>query len=153
MVEPLSTAAVAALVVKYAIPAIKALGEKVFDEASDQVADDTVGFGARMLRRLLPKRADGEPSASVAAIREEDVRAGVTALAKRPDDPTVEVVFEADIAKLLASDEARLAAISELLRSAPQSTVTQGDRSIYVGGDSSGVNITGDGNSVTNTQR
>lgn len=150
--EPLTAAAAAGLVVKYLLPAVKAFGEKVWERseavASDQAADAAVGFGRRLLHGLLPHRPDGETAGAQVAVREKDVAKRVNDLVARPDDAKAATLAEGAVEGLLDADPALLAAIAELLAAAPKTAVQQGDRSVFVGRDSSGVIVTGDSNTI-----
>jgi hypothetical protein len=151
-VEPLTATAAAALVVRYVLPAVKTLGEKVWEKseaaASDQAADAAVSFGRRLLHRLLPHHPDGEPMAPEVVVREKDVAKRVNDLVARPDDAKVATLVEGAVESLLDTDPGLLAAIAELLAAAPRNAVQQGDRSVSVGRDNSGVIVAGDGNTV-----
>lgn len=150
--EPLTAAAAAGLVVRYLLPAVRTFGEKVWEKseaaASDQAAESAVGFGRRLLHRLLPRRPEGEAPGAKVAVREKDVVRRVNDLAARPDDARAATLAEAAVEGLLDADPALLAAIAQLLASAPKTAVQQGDRSVNVGGDNSGVIVTGDSNTV-----
>jgi hypothetical protein len=150
--EPVTATVAAGLVIKYVLPAVRALGERVWDKAEDaatgQAADAAVGFGRRLLQRLVPHRAEGAAQSGEVSLREQDVVARVDALRASPDDAKAAVLAEGAVEALLAADPALLAAISDLLASAPKTAVQQGDRSAFVGGDNSGVIVTGDSNTV-----
>jgi hypothetical protein len=151
-VEPLTAAAAAGLVVQYLLPAVKTLGETIWEKstaaASDQAADAAVGFGQRLLHRLLPRRPDSESAAGEIAVREKDVARRVNDLVARPDDAKAAVLAEGAVEGLLDVDPALLTAIAELLAAAPKNAIQQGDRSVTVGRDNSGVIVTGDSNTV-----
>jgi hypothetical protein len=150
--EPVTATVAAGLVIKYVLPAVRALGERVWDKAEDeatgQAADVAVGFGRRLLQRLVPRRAEGAGQSGEVSLREQDVVARVDALRASPDDAKAAVLAEGAVEALLAADPALLATISDLLGSAPKTAVHQGDRSAFVGGDNSGVIVTGDSNTV-----
>lgn len=150
--EPLTATAAAALVMRYLVPAVKEFGEKVWDKAEDsagdQAADAAVGFGRRLLQRLVPRHSESHPQSRDVALREEDVVERVTALAERPDDAKAAILAEGAVEALLARDPALLAALTELLAAAPKNAVQQGDRSVPIGRDNSGVVVTGDSNTV-----
>ncbi len=156
MVEPVTTAAVAALVMKYALPAIKAWGVQVLDKSEDAASDATVGFGAKLLRRLLHHgdattdtgaAAPGSASSEV-ALRAQDVAKRLDAVTAAPDDAKAVAKLEGSVEDLLDADPALLTAIRQLLEAAPSVDVRQGDRGVYVGGDNSGVIATGNNNKI-----
>lgn len=150
--EPVTATAAAGLAMKYVLPAVKALGERVWDRveeaATDQAADAAVGFGHRLLQRLVPHRVEGSSRSGAVSLREQDAVERVDALRSHPDHEKAAVLAEGAVEALLAADPALLAAISELLASAPQTAVRQEDRSAYVGGDNPGVIVTGDSNTI-----
>jgi len=153
--EPFTAAATAGVVMKYVLPAIRDLGEKVLETSEDSMSNAVVGFGKQLLHALLLRRTQaqaGRPSPEVAALR-NGIERRVLALAKDPAQQKAVSQLEGAIEDLLLADSNLLAAIEALLKKAPQATVQQGSRSSHVGGDSSGTIITGDGNTVTQWPR
>lgn len=146
--DPLTATAAAALVMKYLLPAVKDLGAKILDKSETAAADATVGFGRRLLARLLPRRDTGEQPSVEVGLREQDVARRVHAVADRPGQDKPVIALETAVEDLLHADPGLLAAICELLAAAPKVAVRQGDRSGYVGGDNPGVIVTGDSNTV-----
>jgi hypothetical protein len=148
MVEALTAAAAAGVMMKYVLPAIKDLGEKVLEASEDSVSDAVVGFGKRLLRALLGRRAQADQSRPEVVALRNGVERRVLALARDPAQQKAASQLEGAIEDLLMADSGSLASIAALLERAPQATVRQGDRSSYVGGDNSGTVITGDDNTV-----
>ena len=148
MVEALSAAAAAAVAMKYVVPAIGDLGAKVLETSEDSVSDAVVGFGKRLLRTLLGRRAQADQSRPDVAVLRDGLERRVLALARDPARPKAASQLEGAIEDLLAVDPGLLASTAALLEAAPPATVRQGDRSSYVGGDNAGTVITGDGNTV-----
>jgi hypothetical protein len=154
--EPLTATDAAASVAKYVVPAAAALGAKVWDRASDtasdQAADTAVGFGRRLLQRLVPHRTSeqqkGQAQPGDVWLREKDVIERVDALQSNPEDTKAVILAEGAIEALLAADPALLAAISHLLDSAPKTGWQHSDRSVSVGRDNPGVIVTGHSNTV-----
>lgn len=146
MVEALTAAAAAGVVMRYVVPAIRDLGEKVLDASEDSVSDAVVGFGRRLVRALLG-RPPAEPRPEAAALR-NGIERRVLALARDPAQQKAASQLEGAIEDLLMADPGLLASVGVLLEEAPQATVRQGDRSSYVGGNNSGTIIAGDGNTV-----
>jgi hypothetical protein len=72
----------------------------------------------------------------------------VNDLVVRPDDADGAVLAEGSGGGTAGRDPALLAALTELLAAAPKNAVQQGDRSVTVGRDNSGVIVTGDSNTV-----
>jgi hypothetical protein len=148
MVEAFTAAAAAGVVMKYVLPAIRDLGDKVLEASEDSVSNAVVGFGKRLLHALLGRRAQaGQSRPEVVALR-KGIERRVLALARDPAQQKAASQLEGAIEDLLMADSRLLASIAALLERAPQATVRQGDRSSYVGGDNSGTVITGDGNTV-----
>jgi hypothetical protein len=149
MLEPLTAAAAASAVMNYVLPAIRSLGEKVLEASEDSVSNAVVGFGKRLLHALLGRRAQADRSSPEVVSLRNGLERRVLALGKDPAQQKAASQLEGAIEDLLLADSSLLASIAALLETAPQATVRQGDRSSYIGGDSSGPVITGDGNSVT----
>ncbi len=149
MMEPFTVAATAGVVMKYVLPAIRDLGEKVLETSEDSVSNAVVGFGKQLLHSLLPRRTQvDQPSPEVVALR-KGIERRVLALAKDPAQQKAASQLEGAIEDLLMADSNLLASIAALLEKAPRATVRQGGRSSHVGGANSGVIITGDSNTVT----
>jgi hypothetical protein len=148
MVEALTAAAAAGVVMKYVLPAIRDLGEKVLEASEDSVSNAVVGFGKRLLRTLLGRRAQGDPSRPEVAALRKGIERRVLALARDPAQQKATSQLEGAIEDLLMADSSLLASTAALLEKAPQATTRRGDRSTYVGGDNSGTVVTGDGNTV-----
>jgi hypothetical protein len=128
--ETVTAGAAARLVVKHVLPAVKALGERVWDKvedtATDQASDVPAGFGRRLLQRLVPHRSESHPQSRELAMREGEVVERVAALAERPDDLKAAILAVAAVETLLARDPALLAAIADLLAAAPKTASAQG---------------------------
>jgi hypothetical protein len=146
--EPITIAATAALVMKYLLPAIKNLGEKVLEQSENTVSDATVGFGKRLLHLLLHRGGQFDQSRPQATLLERGVERRVLAVVNDPGQMKAPIQLEGAIEDLLSADSDLLASIVELLDGAPTEEVRQGDRSSYIGRDNSGTIITGDGNAV-----
>jgi phosphotransferase system HPr-like phosphotransfer protein len=148
MVEAFTAAAAAGVVMKYVLPAIRDLGEKVLEASEDSVSNAVVGFGKRLLRALLGRRAQADQSIPEVVALRKGIERRVLVLARGPAQQKAASQLEGAIEDLLMADSSLLASIAALLEKAPEATVRQGDRSSYVGRDNSGTVITGDGNSV-----
>jgi len=149
MVEPLTAAATAGVVMNYVLPAIRDLGEKVLEASEVSVSNAVVGFGKRLLHALLDRRAQAAQSSREVVALRKGLERRVLALARDPAQQKAASQLEGAIEDLLMADSSLLASFATLLEKAPQTTVRQRDRSSYVGGDNSGTVITGDSNSVT----
>jgi hypothetical protein len=140
--EPISIAAVAAVAMRYVIPAIRELGAQVLEKSTDAAGDSVVGFGRRVLQLLLSGRTRGDqPVLEAALVRR------VVAVAENPGQQKGSDQLEGVIEDLLAADPALLKAVSGLLDRAP-TEVGATDKSVHIGRDSSGPVVTGDGNVV-----
>jgi hypothetical protein len=53
MVDPFAAAATAGAVMRYVLPAIRDLGERVLEASEDAAGNAVVGFGKRLLRAML----------------------------------------------------------------------------------------------------
>jgi hypothetical protein len=148
MVEALTAAATAGVAMKYVLPAIRDLGEKVLEASEDSVSNAVVGFGKRLLLVLLGRRAQADQSTPEVVALRKGIERRVLAVARDPAQQKAASQLEAAIEDLLMADSSVLASIAALLEKAPPATVWQGDRSSYIGGDNSGTVITGDGNTV-----
>ncbi|MEO3859688.1 hypothetical protein [Acrocarpospora sp. B8E8] len=148
-------AEMAALAVPYIVTAVGAYGAAVWTKTQDAMADETVGWGRRMLQRLGRRAesraalesavadvpADGDDADAVAALRMQ-VR---KALAADPE-------LAADIAQMLSTAGAGSQVISgshiggdvNQIGSARDVSIT-GRRGVSIGGDNSGIVSSGDG--------
>jgi hypothetical protein len=100
----------------------------------ESVGAELVEHAKRLWAKLRP-RLEAKPAALEAA---EDV-------ARRPDDPRARGALELQLEKLLAEDPGLSREIESLLRDAVAAgVVATGERNVAVGGDVSGVIITGD---------
>ncbi|WP_216207982.1 hypothetical protein [Amycolatopsis aidingensis] len=106
--------------------AVAAYGTEVLTKAQEAAADGTVGLGQRLLAKLFSRKGV-----------QENVEQAVTDLAGALDDPDFQAALRAQLKKALREDTELAAEIAALLPAA-------GDKSISVGGDSSGINSTGD---------
>jgi len=131
-------AAVAAAVVPYLTAAAGAYGAAVLSRIHDSAADTTVGFGSRLLRRLL-QREDSAPA----------LESAVLDLAEDPADNDRQAALRLQIRKILAADEELAADVSGMINGAEITITASGDRAV-AGQHISGVVITGD---ITETAR
>jgi hypothetical protein len=149
---------VAAAVTPFLLTAVQGLGEKVWEKTSTAVADEAVGFGRRLLARLLGRGtgqtdATGAPdpggTAAPGTRGEVAVVEAVNDLVCAPGDPDAAAALRLAVRKVLARDPSLMADVVDLLQTqAPHQHA--GDRSIQImGNQSGGVNITGDGNQVS----
>jgi hypothetical protein len=146
--EPVTAAVAAGLIMKYLVPAIKDLGEKVLETSEDTASNAAVAFGRRLLRTLLRRRGPNQTRPEVTVL-EVGVERRVLAMVRQPEQKKLTSQLEGAIEDLLSADPALLVSITGLLNEAPKELLSQGDRSSYVGRDNSGAIITGDGNAVT----
>jgi tetratricopeptide (TPR) repeat protein len=130
--EPITAAAAtAALVMKYLLPEISNLGEQVLEKSGDAASDAAVGFGQRLLRRLL-RRRPGSPTDVI----EQGIERRVLAVSADPGQQNASIQLEGAIEDLLTADPELLASVRELLDQAPgETSVRQGDGSIFAGRD------------------
>lgn len=151
--DPIS---VAALVTPFLLKAVQGLGDKIWDRASDVVAEDAAGLGHRLLARLLGQdsetgtRTDPQTDSETADhARQVAVAEVVRDLVAAPADQDLQVALRVAVRRLLAGDPSLMADIADLVeQQAPQQRA--GDRSILIGGDQhGGVNVAGDANTVT----
>ncbi len=119
--------------------AVGAYGAGVLSRVQDVAADATVGLGRRVLERIRHRAA--QPAALDAAVAD---------LAQSPQDPDAVGALRLQVRKLLAQDPELLAELAAMLP-ARGAVTASGEGSIAVGGDSSGINATGDG--AVNIQR
>jgi hypothetical protein len=132
----------------FLLPAIRQLGEKVMDSEGESVGTAAADFGRRLLHALISRRSDPDQEVSGVPVLLEVVERRTLAVAREPDQRTA-VQLEGAIEDLLNADSTALAVIAALLERVPSGGGRQQDRSSHVGGDNSGVIITGDGNAVT----
>jgi hypothetical protein len=139
---------VAALATPFLIKAVESLRDKIWESASDTVADEAVGFGRGLLDRLLRRTACGTQRDETNP-RAEAVVEAVNDLATDPADNAIQGALTVAVRKLLVSDPDLMREIAQVLeKQAP--TQRAGDRSINIGGSQSGgVNVTGDSNKVS----
>ena len=120
--------------------AVGAYGAGVLSRVEDVAADGTVGVGLRVLRRILGR---GPAPALDRAVYE---------LAEASDPDEVEdakAALRLEVRKILKEDPGLRA---ELLALLPTGAAASGDGSIAIGGDSSGINSTGN-NSINIQER
>jgi len=139
------SAAAAAAVVPYVVQAVETFGEKVLEKSADAAAEGAAGFGARLVARLLRRGGDRPLTDRGAA-----VESAVRDLAATPSDEDVQAAARVAVRKLLDEDPGLAAEVAGLLGGAPR--IEAGDRSINVGTQSGGANVTGDRNRVTYRQ-
>ncbi|GAB3481642.1 FxSxx-COOH system tetratricopeptide repeat protein [Amycolatopsis cihanbeyliensis] len=106
--------------------AVAAYGSEVLTKAQEAAADGTVGLGQHLLAKLFSRKDS-----------KENVEQAVTDLAGELDDPDFQAALRAQLKKALREDAELAAEIAALLPSG-------GAKSISVGGDSGGINSTGD---------
>jgi hypothetical protein len=111
--------------------AVGAYGAGVLSRVEDSAADKTVRLGQRVLGRIFKRGA-------VPGV-ERAVR--VLAGAEPDESQDAEAALRVELRALLRADEQLRAELAELLST---QTAASGERSIAVGGDSSGINSTGD---------
>jgi len=159
-VEPVTATVAAAFVVRYLVAAVEAFGERVLDKTVDAVVDKTAeesaGFGRRLLARLL--RRDGpsvEPAEAETVRRELAVVEAVRDLVRAPADAEAQILLKGAVRKLLESDPALLAEVGRLVDQAPTTvtTVASGQGAVAIGRDNSGVIVTGSGNTTPGAGR
>lgn len=121
--------------------AVAAYGTAALTKAEDAAATETVKLGQRLLSRLL-KRKSAAPGISGA----------VTDLAGALKDPDFQAALRAQIKKALRQDPDLAEELTELLPDADRIAVKASERAIAVGGNSNGINSTGD-NAVNIQQR
>ena len=131
------------MVVSQAMPligaAVGAYGSGVLTRVEDAAADATVGLGARLLDRI--RHRVNEPAA---------VDAAVVDLAGSPEDSDALGALRFQIRKALTDSPQLLAEITEMLP-ARGAVTAAGNRSVAIGGNNTGVVVTGD--SSTTIQR
>ncbi len=109
------------------------------NEVGQSVGADLVEHAKRLWAKLRP-HVEAKPAALEAA---EDV-------AQRPDDVRARGALELQLEKLLADDPDLSREVQALLSDAVAAgVVAAGERNVAVGGDVSGVIISGDDNTVT----
>lgn len=147
--EPITVAASAGLVMNYLLPAIRHFGDRVLATSEESASNAAVALGTRMLRTMLPNREKVAPAHPGLATLQGGVERRVMAVASDPGDAKAAIQLEGAIEDLLVAAPEMFASIVRLLDQAPGGSAPQGHRASYIGGDSSGTVITGDGNSVT----
>jgi hypothetical protein len=120
------------------LPALLHAGQSVLDDVVTRVGADAYRHAEGLWQRLWPRLRE-KPAADEAA---RDV-------ADRPDDTRMHAALEVQLEKLLTSDTTLAAEIAQLFEQAKAAgVVAVGERSVAVGGDVSGVIVTGDSSSV-----
>jgi len=133
--DPVTSAAVAAVVTRYVLPAIKSLGEQVLEKSGDAASDAAVGFGKRLLQMVLGRRGPAGRSRPDVAVLEQGIERRVLAIARDPGQPNTPVQLAGAIEDLLEADRELLASVVELLRQAPVGPPQQGAGAVDVDGD------------------
>ncbi|MBQ1044409.1 MULTISPECIES: hypothetical protein [unclassified Micromonospora] len=128
----LDVPALVAQVMPYVSAAVGAYGAGVLTKAQDAAADSTVGFGKRLLSRLV-----GQHEAA------GSIEGAVVDLADDPTDEDRVAALRLQIRKALAADNELATDLAAMLRQAPQNFTASGDRSITAQ-VISGVAVTGD---------
>jgi hypothetical protein len=111
-------------------------GDVATKEAIKKVGKEAWSIATTIWDRLWPKVKAKEATREAA----EDA-------AKNPGDADALASLRRQLVKLLSEDQSLASEVAQLLekgRKAGPSVVASGDRSIAIGGDSSGPNITGD---------
>lgn len=150
--EPLTAVAAAGLVVKYVLPAIKALGERVLDGSGAAAGDAAAAYGKRLLGALLhreDRRGGADEATGRVGVLQDGVRRRVRAMATGRDEAKTAAQLEAAIEDLLDAEPEVFDAVVTLLRDSPPDAHRAASRSVTVGGDNSGSIVTGDGNAIT----
>jgi hypothetical protein len=120
MVEALTAATAAGVVMHYLLPAIRDLGEKVLEASEDSVSNAVVGFGRRLLHALLDRRAPADQSSLQVVALRKGIERRVLTLARDPAQQKAAGQLEGAIEDLLMADSSLLALIAALLEQAPQ---------------------------------
>ena len=95
MVEALTAATAAGMAMKYLLPAIGDLGEKVLEASEDSLSSAVVGYGRRLLRALLGRRAQADRSSPDVAVLRDGIERRVLILARDPAQPKAASQLEA----------------------------------------------------------
>jgi hypothetical protein len=130
----------AAALLTPALPYLLASGQKAVEEIGNEAGGDAWRAAKLVWERLRPK-IEARPAALEAA---QDV-------ASSPTDEDALAALRVQLKKLLTEDEALAAEVFHVYEEAKKQGVTviaAGDRSVAIGGDASGVIITGDQNVV-----
>jgi hypothetical protein len=146
----------------FLVKAVEALGEKVWDKASDAAADEAAGFGRRLLAKLLhrghPASASDDDVIDAEIIDDADaspaqaaVASAVRDVVEAPADTDTQAALRLAVRKLLAADPALLAEVAGFIeQKAPGQRA--GDGAVVIGGpQSQGVNVTGSSNTTNVT--
>jgi hypothetical protein len=147
-VEPLTAIAAATAATNLIVKAAQTLGEKLLDKATDAAGDEGVSLARRLLDRLLHRASttgdDAKAERTQGALRE-----ALDELASSPADEDAAAAIRMTIRRRLEQDPQLLAEVRDLLAT-PQAAATAapGARSVAIGGDNSGVVVTGDSNTV-----
>jgi len=123
----------------YVVAAVRQFGARVFDKATEAAADDTAGYGRRLLARML-HRSSTDPHAGDPALVE-----AVEDAVNSPDDAVAAAGLEARLRRVLAADPDLLRWLAEQRGTGHQ---VSGHRSVAAGDISGSVVITGDGNRI-----
>ncbi|WP_214323926.1 hypothetical protein [Nonomuraea sediminis] len=120
---------IASDVMPYVTSAISAYGAAVLTKTTELAADTTVGRGTRILQRIFG-RGDADSSKAIERV------------AKAPDDELNRSALQLAIREALEEDPTLADEIAQMLPAGR--VVASGERSVAVGGDNSGLIITGD---------
>lgn len=129
---------VAAIAGPFVVNAAQALGEKVWDRASEAAADEAVGIGQRVLRRLMRQHGDSAPELAQASglplpRQEIALREAISDLAVTPQDPDIQAALRVAVRRMLVADPELAQDIASLLPAGQ--TQQAGDGTVQVGGD------------------
>jgi hypothetical protein len=132
-------AALAAFLAPF-LPYLVKAGETFADNAATALGENAWGFAQKLWGKLRPKVEEKEAANEAA----EDVAAA-------PDDNRAKAALELQLEKLLSGDPALAAELKALWDEGVAAKIVSasGDRSIAVGGNASGIFITGDDAQVT----
>lgn len=134
----MEVAALTAFLAPFLPALLRPVGQAV-DALADRAAEEAMEHAKGLWGRLADK-VRGKPAAAEAAEKVADA----------PDDERWRTALELQLEELLRGDTELAREIEALWASATAAGVTAtGERSVAVGGDVSGVVITGDGSSVT----
>ncbi len=135
----MEVAALAAFLAPF-LPYLVKAGETFADKAATAFGEDAWEFARKLWGKLRPKVEEKEAAKEAAG----DVAAA-------PDDPRAKAALELQLEKLLAGDPELAKELSSLWQQAAAAKIVSasGDRSIAVGGNASGIFVTGDHDDVT----
>jgi hypothetical protein len=120
--------------------AVAKWGDAALTKAEDTAATEMARLGQRLLARLFARAKSTEP-----------IKTAVTDLAASVEDPDFQAALRAQIKKALREDDTLAAELAEMILQGDGQAVAASERGIAVGGDSSGINSSGDG--AVNIQR